>query len=125
MMPERLTSDREPLMGREHWVQVLGTVGSMVALGGGMLVGATLWIEASISASSTASLAAINAQASIFSKAQSDNEKRITTLEVQRMEADVQRERLATQIEQLRIVVGDEASAVQRLNDLLPAKIRR
>lgn len=71
-----------PGLNSEHVRQVFVTVVPIVLASAALLVGATLWIDSSIHAVSDASAARDAGMQEIFVKIQTDNEKRLTKLEV-------------------------------------------
>jgi hypothetical protein len=109
---------------REHWVQSIGTIGILVLTGGGMLAGATLWIESTIRSVAETNLAALNAQAAIVAQTQASNEKRITTLEVQELATAHAIDELTLETSKLRDAEGDLSTAVQVLTRQLPERRR-
>jgi hypothetical protein len=121
-MDDNHSTPRRIMTSRDQWMMAFCAVGTLVLACAGMLVGATAWTQAAIHTSTESSLAAINTQAAIFAKVQTENEKRITTLEIEQLETSRTNDRLALQVEQLRSTEGDLATAVQRLSDLLPER---
>jgi hypothetical protein len=115
-----------PILTREHWVQSVGTIGILILTGGGMLAGATLWIESTIRSVAETNLAAINVQAALVAQTQASNEKRITTLEVQELATAHAIDKLTLETTKLRDAEGDLSTAVQVLTQQLdPVKHRR
>jgi uncharacterized coiled-coil protein SlyX len=100
-----------------HWSEALGAIGLLLLTCGGMLVGATLWIESTIRSVAEENLAAINAQAGIFAKVQADNERRLVTLEVQRGEQLDVLNRLSAEVEKIAATEEALSRELQRLQD--------
>ncbi len=120
-----MAEDGRRFMTSEHWRQSLGTVLMVSLMGAGSLVGATLWIVSAIHGVAETNLAAINVEAAVVAKIQAELEHRVTTLEAQEIDAARATDRLTTSVEQLRSTEGDLTTALQRLNDLLPAPMQR
>lgn len=113
---------------RQHLIAAVGTIGILVLTCGGMLVGATVWIESSITASNASVTAAINAQADIFAKAQAqmrvEYEHRISALEVQSEEQAHSIDELSAQTEKSHEIDENLTTALQHLTDMMPEKRR-
>ena len=113
--------DAPRILTREQWLQLA----SLVVAVGIAALGGTAWIINTVNATGATALAAMNAQAAVVARVQSDLDHRVTALETQQTEEARATDRLTTEVEQLRGTEGDLTIAVQRLNDLLPAPARK
>ena len=108
--------------GGSGWNQNVISLIGLVFVGAGLLTGATLWIDSTIRATADASMAAINGQAAVFARTQSELDHRVTVLEAEHIESGRANDRLINEVEQLRSTEGDLTTAIQRLNDLMPER---
>ena len=105
---------------RENRAAIFIAAIALIVTCGGMLVGATLWIDAAIRTSNDQALTAIHAQADIFTAAESKNDHRITVLEGQTSELSRATDHLSDKVDKLGAAESSLSTSVQILSDKLP-----